>query len=62
MSLLDLLHPAPGLKVLITAGANGIGAAIARAFCEAGARVHICDVDRTAIESMKQQHPEITAT
>jgi NAD(P)-dependent dehydrogenase (short-subunit alcohol dehydrogenase family) len=62
MSMLDLLRPAPGLKVLVTAGASGIGAAIARAFCEVGARVHICDIDKTAIETITRLHPEITAT
>ncbi|KRB69620.1 SDR family oxidoreductase [Noviherbaspirillum sp. Root189] len=62
MSLLNLLHPAPGLRVLVTAGASGIGAAIARAFSEAGARVHVCDVDRTAVESFTRAHPDITVT
>ena len=62
MSMLDLLRPAPGLRVLVTGGASGIGAAITRAFCEVGARVHVCDVDRTAIESIMHIHPEITAT
>ena len=30
MGLIDSLHPVPGLKVLITGGASGIGAAIAK--------------------------------
>ena len=38
-----------GLRVLVTAGANGIGLAIARAFVGEGAKVHTCDVDRSAL-------------
>jgi NAD(P)-dependent dehydrogenase (short-subunit alcohol dehydrogenase family) len=39
----------PGLRVLVTAGAAGIGRAIANAFVEDGARVHVCDVDEAAL-------------
>lgn len=39
----------PGLRVLVTAGASGIGRAIATAFAEAGARVHVCDIDEAAL-------------
>lgn len=39
-----------GKRVLITAGASGIGRVTARGFLEAGARVFICDVDTAALQ------------
>ena len=36
-------------RVLITAGGSGIGYAIADAFLQAGARVHLCDIDESKI-------------
>jgi NAD(P)-dependent dehydrogenase (short-subunit alcohol dehydrogenase family) len=36
-------------NVLITAGANGIGLALARAFHAEGDRVYVCDIDETAL-------------
>lgn len=38
-----------GCRVMVTAGAAGIGLAIARAFHEHGARVHVCDVSPEAL-------------
>ena len=38
-----------GLRVLVTAGAAGIGRAIVDAFVEGGARVFTCDVDEAAL-------------
>jgi len=38
-----------GLRVMVTAGAGGIGLAIARACVREGARVHVCDVDELAL-------------
>lgn len=49
-----------GLRVLVTAGANGIGRATARAFAAEGAKVHICDVDREALAVMQASDPAIT--
>ena len=62
MSILDSLRPVPNLRVLVTAGAGGIGAAIARAFHEAGSRVHVCDVDRCAIDRLTSGVPGITGS
>jgi NAD(P)-dependent dehydrogenase (short-subunit alcohol dehydrogenase family) len=39
-----------GLKVLVTAGASGIGFHVAQRFVENHALVHICDIDREMLE------------
>ncbi len=39
-----------GARVLVTAGASGIGREIALAFVREGANVHVCDIDREALE------------
>ena len=62
MSLLDRLRPPPNLRVLVTAGAGGIGATIARAFHEAGSRVHVCDIDRAALDRLTSATPGITGS
>lgn len=41
-----------GLRVLVTAGAAGIGQAITAALVETGARVHICDVVPSAMPAV----------
>src|SRR5450755_1070605 len=41
-----------GARVFVTAGASGIGLATARAFAQQGARVHVCDVDRSALDAL----------
>ena len=49
-------------RVMITAGGSGIGWAIAKAFAESGANVHICDVDERALGEAAKDHPEIGVT
>jgi NAD(P)-dependent dehydrogenase (short-subunit alcohol dehydrogenase family) len=45
------------LRVLVTAGASGIGLATARAFAHEGARVHVCDVDSAALDALAASDP-----
>jgi len=52
MTVLQMLKPHAGLRVLITGGASGIGLVMARAFIDAGARVHVCDSSPDAIEAL----------
>ncbi len=49
-------------KVLITAGAGGIGRAMAAAFAATGARVHVCDLDAKALDGLRAQMPGTTAS
>ena len=50
-------------RLLITAGAGGIGECLARAFDREGTRVHICDTDSKAVEQLlATQRGSITAT
>ncbi|TDH61760.1 SDR family oxidoreductase [Dankookia rubra] len=48
-----------GLRVAITAGAGGIGRALADGFVSCGARVFLCDVDREALAACP--HPSMPA-
>jgi NAD(P)-dependent dehydrogenase (short-subunit alcohol dehydrogenase family) len=49
-----------GLRVLVTAGAGGIGLEIVRSFVREGAKVHICDVDDAALASVAQSDSDVT--
>lgn len=49
-------------KVLITAGAGGIGRVMARDFLEQGARVFVCDVSEEALTQFLAEHPKASGT
>jgi NAD(P)-dependent dehydrogenase (short-subunit alcohol dehydrogenase family) len=44
-------------KVLVTAGASGIGKEIAAAFLSAGDSVYTCDINRTALDAAARELP-----
>lgn len=48
------------VRVVVTAGAAGIGAATARMFLDRGARVHICDIDDYALAQFLDENPNAT--
>jgi NAD(P)-dependent dehydrogenase (short-subunit alcohol dehydrogenase family) len=49
-------------RVLVTAGANGIGLEIARAFASSGAKVHVCDLNRSALTALATESSRISST
>ena len=62
VSFQDRLYPYPGLRVLVTAGASGIGAAIASAFSETGAEIHVCDIDDASLAAFQKRFPSCQTT
>ncbi len=62
MGVVQGLIPDSGMRVMISGGAAGIGAAIAGAFAEAGAELHVCDVSEDALSSFRDRFPKALAT
>lgn len=62
MSIMEKMIPKNGIKILISGGASGIGATLARAFIEVGARVHVCDIDDAALEHFRTCNPASLAS
>lgn len=50
------------LRVLVTAGASGIGRAISDLLIARGARVHICDISDDLLAQFRVDHPDCHAT
>jgi len=48
-------------RVLITAGASGIGREFARAFAANGAKVFVCDIDEKALATLAKEIPGLIA-
>ena len=59
---MDLLFLPQGNRVIVTAGASGIGRAIADLLIAQKARVHICDIDDEALAEFRKTHPTHGAT
>jgi NAD(P)-dependent dehydrogenase (short-subunit alcohol dehydrogenase family) len=51
-----------GLRVLVTAGAGGFGRAIAGAYHQQGAKVHICDIAADTLASAAKELPGLGTT
>ena len=51
-----------GKRVLVTAGAAGIGRAFVQAFANAGARVHTCDLDGQALDRLAAALPVVSTS
>jgi NAD(P)-dependent dehydrogenase (short-subunit alcohol dehydrogenase family) len=51
-----------GLRVLVTAGAAGIGRAITVALAQAGAKVHVCDMAVPVLAAFRNEMPNVSSS
>ncbi|MDH5557549.1 MAG: SDR family oxidoreductase [Alphaproteobacteria bacterium] len=51
-----------GKRIVVTAGASGIGRAIVDMLAANGARIHICDIEDRLLEEFTSAHPDSGAT
>jgi NAD(P)-dependent dehydrogenase (short-subunit alcohol dehydrogenase family) len=58
----DVFALPEGLRVIVTAGASGIGRAIADLLIARGGRLHICDVSDELLANFRSAHPHAGAT
>jgi NAD(P)-dependent dehydrogenase (short-subunit alcohol dehydrogenase family) len=49
-------------RVLVTAGASGIGREICRAFLASGAKVFTCDIDAKALDTLAKELPDVKSS
>ena len=48
-----------GKRVLVTAGGDGIGLEITRAFAAAGAKLVVCDIQPESLQRLAKELPEV---
>lgn len=46
-------------RVLVTAGASGIGREIVRGFAAGGAQLFVCDIDEAGLDALKKELPAV---
>ncbi|MFM0307823.1 SDR family oxidoreductase [Paraburkholderia sp. RL17-383-BIF-A] len=51
-----------GQAVVVTGGGSGLGRYIAERLADEGARVHVCDIDAVALDSLRASNRGITTT
>lgn len=51
-----------GLRFVVTGGASGLGAEIARRLLTEGARVHVCDNDEAALDRLLREHGNLSTS
>jgi NAD(P)-dependent dehydrogenase (short-subunit alcohol dehydrogenase family) len=51
-----------GKRVVLTAGARGIGRITLDTFVAAGARIHVCDVDEAGLDEVRRSQPGVSVS